>query len=212
MRNLTACLVLAVLPLLALGPVCAYPTSLNIIPTADPMARGDVRLEVEWDGATTPLGTGGSVGTYLQVGVTDRLEVGLDVLDLNHRADWQFNLKVLVQAESASCPAIAVGLMDVGDAPLANAYLVMSRQVGPVRVHAGLSRTAGTQGLFGLEYYWDDLTGGLLDWTTGPEGYATVGLYRDLGRSLYGVLYYARGNARGADDFVGLDIYTEFAW
>jgi hypothetical protein len=197
--------------LLVVSLAGAYPTSLNVIPTADCLDRGRVRAEVEWD-ADTSTAAGGSWGVYLQAGLTDRLEVGLDGVDFTRQADWQLNLKALLCAETATRPAVAVGLLDAGEGLLDNAYLVLSRQMGQFRAHGGLSRTAGTQGLLGLEYYWDDRTGVLTDWTTGPEGYATLGLWRNLGASLQSVVYYARGNNRDLGDFLGLDVYTEFGW
>ena len=210
------CMVRTILMLSALscvGPVLAYPTSINIIPSADLMPRGEARIELELDGDPTPFASGSSLGAYFQVGLTDRLEVGLDALDLNHEADWQVNLKYQLWTESEARPAVAVGLMDMdGRRPLENAYLVLSRQIDQIRVHGGLWRVEGTHGVLGLEYYWDDLTGGLLDWTSGPEGYGTVGIYRALGGSLYSTLYYARNNTRESGDFVGLNVYSEFAW
>jgi len=189
----------------------AYPTSLNIIPSADVLEQGQGRLELEWN-VDPSASAGSTLGAYLQAGLTNRLEVGLDVLDLTRQADWQLNLKWLVCPEGASAPAIAVGLMDAGEGLLDNAYLMLSRQMGQFRAHGGLSRTAGTQGLFGLEYYWDEQTGVVTDWTTGPEGYATLGLWRDFGGGVQAVAYYARGNTRDLGDFIGVDVYTEFGW
>ncbi|MBU0608553.1 MAG: YjbH domain-containing protein [Armatimonadetes bacterium] len=203
---------LLILPsLLAVATAWPYPTSLNITPTADVLEQGQGRLELEWD-VDTSASAGSTLGAYLQAGLTDRLEVGLDVLDLTRRADWQLNLKWLVCPEGASAPAVAVGLMDAGEGLLDNAYLMLSRQMGQFRAHGGLSWTAGTQGLFGLEYYWDEQTGVVTDWTTGPEGYATLGLWRDFGGGVQGTAYYARGNTRDLGDFIGVDVYTEFGW
>lgn len=213
MDKCTVTTILTLSALLSVMPAMAYPTSINTIPSADVMPRGNIRLELEADGDPTPFASGSSLGAYLQVGLSDRLEIGLDALDLNHEADWQPNLKYQLWTESEARPALAVGLMDMdGRRPLKNAYLVLSRQIDQIRVHGGLWRVEGTHGVLGLEYYWDDLTGGLLDWTSGPEGYGTIGLYRALGASLYSTLYYARNNTRGSGDFVGLNVYSEFAW
>ena len=193
----------------------AFPTSLNYIPSADHMERGTVRVELELDGTSTPFSGDPELQVYTQVGITDRFEVGLDWVGVNTDEDVQFNAKWQVMPESDRYPAVSIGLMDVTDrGPLANWYVVASKAAGEeFRLHAGLFDDDQTRGMVGAEYYLDDRSEVIADWTTGPWAYATLGYYRDLGHGVGSLLYYGRCNTRDEDaDFVGLNVYWEGLW
>lgn len=201
------------LTLLSAVPGFTYPSCLNIIPSADCLPLGTLRIQAELDGDPTPFATGALLHVYTQAGLTSRLEVGLDAVDVTHETDWQLNAKYRLWEEGQRRPAAAIGLLDLdGNHPLDNAYFVLSRRVGPVRVHGGLWRVDGTRGMLGAEYYWDPKTGALVDWTTGSHTYATLGLYRSLRAAWHATLYYARSNTDRREDFVGLNLYSDLTW
>ncbi len=191
----------------------AYPTALNIIPTADILPPHTMRGELEWDivwpPASPPTGS-----LYLQCGLTAWLEGGLDVESLTENPLWRFNLKARILRETNTQPALAMGLMNMkGFASLPDVYIVISRQKGPWRFHGGLWRQEGTcQAMGGFEYYWNERTGFLGDAIAGQEGYWTLGVYQALGKDIYACLYGAWGHSEKAGRFVGLNVCTEFNW
>jgi len=188
----------------------AYPTSLNVIPVADSMDAGTLRIEVELDGHATPFAAGAGLQIYSQYGVTDRLEVGFDVADLNLDSEWQWNAKWQVTPESGDMPALAIGRLDASHRGLLdNWYAVLSKDVACLRLHAGALEDGALRGMLGAEYWPTDRTGVAADWTTGLGGYYSLGVYRNLGGGLWGTLYYARGNAPGDGAFAGLNVMWE---
>jgi len=188
----------------------AHPTSLNMIPVADSMDAGTLRLEVELDGHATPFASGAGWQVYGQYGLTDRLEVGLDVVDANLDSEWQWNAKWQVMPESSDLPALAIGRLDANHRGLLDDwYAVLSKDVACVRVHAGALRDGATRGMFGAEYWPGENTGVAADWTTGPGGYSSLGVYQHLGGGFWGTLYYARGNSPDDGGFAGLNVLWE---
>jgi hypothetical protein len=190
----------------------AFPTSLNVIPSADHMTRGTVRVEVELDVAASPLGEDPLWQLYTQVGVTDRLEVGFDWWDVNQDSQWQANAKYQVVRESDRRPAVSVGLFDITRGELANPYVVASKEAGSFRLHAGALHDDTLRGMLGAEVYLSDDSELIADWTTGPWAYATLGYYRELADEVGALLYGGLCNTRAEDDFVGLNVYWEGPW
>jgi len=191
----------------------AYPTALNILPTADMLPPGKMRCELEWDVAVQPAAPPtGSI--YLQCGLLDWLEGGLDAEHLTENPRWRFNCKVRILKETKMQPALAVGAMNIQgfDAP-SEVYIVASRQRGRLRLHSGLWLQEGTgQAMGGFEYDWNERTGLLGDALAGQEGYWTLGVYQALGNDMYACLYGAWGHAEKAERFVGLNLCLEFNW
>jgi hypothetical protein len=188
----------------------AYPTSLNLMPVADSLEAGTLRLEVELDGDPTPFATGTGWQVYTQYGITDRLEVGLDVVDVNLGSRCQLNAKWVVAPESNEMPALAVGLLEANHGAVSSDwYVVLSKDVSPVRVHAGALSDDSLRGMLGAEYWFGEDTGVAADWATGPGAYHSLGVYQHLGGGLWGTLYYGRGNTSSDGGFVGLNVLWE---
>ncbi len=192
------------------SPAWAWPTSLNLIPTADVLDRGTARFELESDGSHTPFT--GDTDAYLctQYGLTSRLEIGADCLDLAGDARLQANAKWQFVPEHRDVPAMAVGVADMGRVGLFSQwYLALAKDVGPLRLHAGCLTDDALHGLFGAEYRIGDHTEVLADWTSGAGAYSSLGLWQDLGRGLSMTAYYARNNTPDDGDFVGLNLSWE---
>jgi len=163
--------------LLACRPASCYPTSLNIIPTADSLEAGHLRLEFERDGYPGLFGSDAESYFLLQAGLTDRLEAGVDLYHFDGSTLPALNAKYLLAPEG-KLPAVALGMVDVGNGMRPVSYAVLSADVSAMRLHAGAARTDGhTHAMLGAEY---ELRPGLYllaDWQAGDEGYATAGVY-----------------------------------
>jgi len=206
-------LALAVLAAAALGPPAgAYPTCLNVMPTADLIGARTVSLQLETDGRGTPFSVGAGVHLFTEVGVTDWCEVGMDLTDLNGETECWFDAKLQLAAETAAHPAVAVGAYLIGDDGPPQYYLALAKQAGDFRVHTGLTGDDPLRGMFGLEWAAAERTTVLADWITGPETYHTLGVCQDLGGGWGALLYYARNNTTTTEDFVGLNVGWGGSW
>ena len=192
------------------GGASAYPTSLNIVPVADTMGARAIRVEVESDGARTPFEGGVEVGLYTQYGVSDRLEVGLDVTDITRGPGVQLNAKWQLLRELGGAPAVALGVLHtVGSGGMSGGYIVLSKDQGDVRLHAGVLADGATRGMLAAEYWASERLGILADWTSGPDACLTLGVYRDTGAGGGGLLDHGWGNGGAGGDFVGLSLCWE---
>jgi hypothetical protein len=185
------------------------------VPTADVIEPGAFSLQLEADGAPNPLLEGGQVHLFTQFGVSQGLEVGVDLTNLNHEVEWYADAKWQFVAESDSRPAVALGVLNLtnreGDRPW---YLALSRDLPNLdsRLTVGFLRGDLRRGMIGLVRSLAPRTALQMDWTTGPEACATLGLSQDLGHDLCGLLYYAHNNTRSGEDFVGLNLTWTGAW
>jgi len=191
----------------AAGQAC--PTCLNIMPTADLMGERTVSLQLEADGRGTPFATGAGLHLLTQAGVTDWCEVGMDVADLNGPTEVYFDAKVLLAAETAARPAIAIGACVIGQPGPPQYYLSLAKQAGDFRTHAGLTKDGMLRGMCGLQWAASEQTTLQADWITGPEAYHSLGVVQDLGGGFSGFVYYARNNTERTEDFMGLNVAWE---
>jgi hypothetical protein len=206
--------VLAVLALaFALGAEAwAYPTSLNIMPTADVLDQGALAVEIESDGEPTPVSPGSEVGLFTQLGVASCLEIGWDVCGLEAESYTVLNAKWRLVEESGARPAVAVGLLDPTHGRLLSPwYVVATRYLGDVGVHGGYLDDGRGRAMLGFESALAERTWLLADWISGPGAYHTFGVYHELTDRLSVNLYYGRGNDRAAGHFVGLNLRWEQA-
>lgn len=177
------------------------------------MEARTLRIEVESDGDPTPFSDDSALQVYTQLGSTDRLEVGSDVVDVDFDSQYQSTAKWLAVPESDDGPAVAIGLLDMTNSgPLSDWYVVLSKDVGEVRLHGGCLSDGAGRGMVGMEYWPTERTGLLADWMTGPEAHLAGGIYHDVGDGFGGSVYYARNNTRADGDFAGLNFCWEGAW
>ena len=203
-------LALAALALSVAAPACSYPTSLNVIPSADVLDPGIVRIELESDGAHTPFTGDADAYLFTQYGFTSRFEAGVDLVNLGTGPSAQLNAKWQFLPEGRDVPAAAVGVLDLAHSGLFSGwYVTLAKDAGPVRLHAGCVVDDSPRAVLGAEYCPTDHTELLADWTTGPKAYHSAGVGQDLGHGLWLWAYYARDNTRGAGDFAGLNLSWE---
>jgi len=192
------------------GVALAYPTGLNLIPTADVLEPGALSVQVESDGYPTPFSPGTVGYVMAEVGLAKRLEAGVDLMDINAGTRLQVNAKWQFVPESAHLPAMAIGLLDVEHtADFNGPYLALAKGAGDFRLHAGWLTRRGQRAMLGAEYWPTDRTGIYADWTSGAGAYHSLGITQDVGHGLWVSAYYARGNTDGAEDFVGLNLDWE---
>jgi hypothetical protein len=159
----------------------AYPTSSNLIPTADMLEAGSLRLEFENDGAPGLFGPEADSYLLLQYAPHSRLEVGLDLYSVAADNDLLFNAKWLVAGEKERRPALAVGVLEVGKGYPVTQYLVATKDTGDgLRLHAGGAACDGDRALLlGAEQTLGDSDYLLADYATWPAGHVSLGIYHE---------------------------------
>lgn len=201
-----ACVCLAAV--ITAGAAWGYPTSLNIIPTADVLGEGYSSLQLEADGLPTAVANGSLINLYTEFGRGHNIEAGLDVYDIDRQARWDLNAKWQFVRETHVRPALAVGVLGIARSDVVcTYYAVATKKIDPwkVKLTAGLADSSTGQGLFGVERDFGTRFAFMSDWTTGPRGWVTVGLSCPLSEELSVLPYYAWGGSERSD-FMGLNL------
>jgi len=166
----------AVLLVVSLSPVWAGPTGLTVIPTADLLEPATASLEFEAEGKQVPFGGDCDRAVLFEIGLLEGVEAGIDTSISSSEGPW-LNAKWLVADETATLPAVAVGLQNVGEAAVAEPYLALAKDVGKVRVHTGGIRTGHrTYWMLGAEVSAGPRLTACADYMSGHAGTASVGL------------------------------------
>lgn len=159
------------------GLAWAYPTSLNVIPTADILDWGSMRLEYENDGYSRVFAAGSENYWLFEMAVGPRLELGVDVYDTD-KASYMANAKYELMMESDRSPAVAFGAVDVGEGGCPTYYLAAAKDLGSTRLHAGgIGNRHAANPMLGLELGVTRNSWLLFDWIDGAENYLTAGIY-----------------------------------
>lgn len=203
--------------LLLLGVACgagAFPTSSNLIPTADMLEAGSLRTEFENDGAPGLFGQDAESYMLLQYAPGPRLEVGLDLYSMGDSNSPVFNAKWLALAERPGRPALALGAMELGPDYSPSSYLVATKDVGRnLRMHLGGAFCDGTQALLlGAELQVGRRDYLLTDWASWPAGYVSLGIYHELAPGLAVNLAYGWPNDPEQSGLVLLNISRALAF
>jgi hypothetical protein len=182
------------------------------MPTADMLDPGALRLEWERDGYPNAFCGEGESYLLAEVGLSERLEAGLDVYQLEDARALAFNAKYLLMRGAGKRPALALGLLDLGHGLKPVWYLSAGRDVGGVRAHLGASRCGNRNAaLAGVEYELRPSLYLLADWASGDEGYGTLGLYWETAGGLAFNVAYGRPNDSEAPDLVLVNILRTFS-
>jgi hypothetical protein len=201
--------VLALLLLLTLGREAqAFPTSLNLMPTADMLQPGSLRMELENDGAPSLFASGAESYLLLQYAPSSRLEVGLDLYAVGESNRPLLNAKWLLLAEEKRRPALALGLMELGPGCSPTGYLVGTKELGPrFRGHLGAGLCDGRSALlWGGEWQLSENDYLVMDWTTWSSGYLSLGLYHEAQPGLGLNLAWAWPNDRSESGLLILNV------
>ncbi len=127
--------------LLTVGSCGAAVEGLLQIPTADLTPVGALNLEVANEGAFGYKETDTFVNT--QYGLSPRVAVGVDIDASEDSADVIANAKFLLATETARRPAVAFGIHDAGPGLHSGSYLVLTKELGGFRGHAGYVHADG---------------------------------------------------------------------
>lgn len=170
-------LALALILVAALSPIVrACPTSLNLIPTADVMESGSLSLQYENDGYEKPYGADAENLYFIQVGITPRLEAGVDFCSAGSSTETVLNAKYQLLTETKTRPAFSIGTMGIGKGYKPTYYAAAAKDLGPGRLHLGATGDKDTAELLaGYEYSLNDDLCLMADYIGGHEGYASVG-------------------------------------
>jgi hypothetical protein len=135
----------------------------------------------------------------LQVGVTPRIELGVDRC-FEQDAVTYANLKLILSPERGTRPAIAVGIQAIGSGADREPYLVLSKCINRVQIHLGaVRRSDETRGMLGVQH---DLGPGvalLADHVTGSGNASSIGVVAPLGPKASAKLARVFAHSSGAD-------------
>ncbi|MEI7834497.1 MAG: hypothetical protein WCJ56_15015, partial [bacterium] len=95
-------------------PASAYPSALNLIPTAAVLLANTAVFGYEIDGHQQPFDSTGRAQTlYSQVGIDGKLEAGVDLYSFTDGNTATLNAKYLLLEGTDELPAVAVGAFNV---------------------------------------------------------------------------------------------------
>lgn len=166
------------------GAVRAAPSGLNVIPTADILPIGEISLEGEFTGERPLPSIAGEFALESQVGITPRLEAGID-LALGTGSLGQYpllNAKWLLLPESRRVPAVALGVQNITLEQSPQPYLILTRTLGKTRLHAGaIYISPSTVGMAGIDHLLSKRLLFQADYTGGEvEGFISAGFVSEL--------------------------------
>ena len=193
--------------LLAATPAGAAFSGLTLIPTADVLAGGQVCLDYQVDGPF-PLASGVDAALLnTQCGIGTHLEAGMD-LDFSAEAPAGalFNGKVLVPTERMGF-ALALGSHNIGEGLKATTYVVATKELRALRLHAGAQRSSeATDGFGGVDYALSDRLQLWAERLAGDENASAVTLAYQLTERWGISLAWQHPNSREADDSYSLHV------
>ena len=199
----------ALLLLVWAAPGFAAYSGLTLIPTADVLGPGEVCVDYYFDGSF-PVGSGVGYALFCtQYGVGNRLEMGVD-FDLTEDGDpgALFNAKLMLRPVDSGL-GLVLGVHNIAERTPSTTYLVATTPVTEKRRrHAGAQRTPEdeTQGIAGLDYYFEGRLGFYGEYTAGDENSSMLSAYYQL-TDRWGIIFgWARPNDSEADDWWAVDI------
>jgi hypothetical protein len=159
------------------GLAWTYPTSLNVIPTADMLDPGSMRIEFENDGYSRIFTADSESYWLLEAAFGPRLEFGVDVYDAEDTTTV-VNAKYALLQETDQSPAVAFGALDIGEGASPTYYLAAAKDLGPTRLHVGgIGDRYTVNPMLGCEVPVGNTSWLLFDWIGGDENYLTAGIY-----------------------------------
>lgn len=204
MKNLILTLAMFMLLMSTQCLLKAYPTSLNVVPTANILPAGDIQLLFESDGHSNPFEKDSTQYLYSQIGILDHLEVGVDLYDFGGENVMTYNAKVQLMPESDRLPAMAIGAMDISKETTPGSYLVGSKNIGPWGLHAGIAHQADqTWAMLGTNFTVNQKISLAADYQTGDGQEGTVGVNYSLTPAMGLSVYYSKNNTESSADYVG---------
>ena len=148
------------------------------MPTADFVPDRALVAEAQVDGSLE-AGSGDTRFLNLQLGLTDRLEFGVDYDASDETTEpWLFNAKVLAVRGGAGKAVLAAGVRNLGDEKAPEGFAVSTWTRGRLRGHLGLtySEDREADAIVGFDYEWTPGWWGFGEWTSGREHAGALGV------------------------------------
>ncbi len=158
------------------SPAPACYTGLGIIPIADTIKPGNYGVEMQFDGRLAGATADTSVLNF-EFGLLPRFEAGID-FDMSRESDSRtlLNAKYLLLSDGKSCPALAIGVCNVGTHMESSPYAVASHDFGLLRAHLGSMRIDRSNRWFmGIDRAITSKFTFMADYTSGQDNFASVG-------------------------------------
>ena len=168
-RSFTAVLVAALS-----GLAMAGPTGLSNIPTADILRHREMLLAYGASGTERHIDK--SIGHYsgLQLGLFDRLELGIDN---DFMGSTVSNAKLLLwESPNEGRSAVSIGVQNWATDNTADHYIVGRYDMPSFRLHLGAMRTDRWLVFAGIDFPVNEQWTALLDFTSGPSSSTWFGL------------------------------------
>lgn len=193
---------------LAPGIVMAYPTAISVVPSCDIAAPKTLVLAYESEGHRQPYDTGYGEYFFSQIGLTDKIEAGLDIYDYNHSSKPYYNAKYLLYSESKERPGVAAGFMLAGNHSGTLYYAIASSAFNNIRFHFGFGAEPGVKKLLlGASYTINDKLSLAADYQSAGTGCFTGGVNYSVNDEssiyLYDTIY--NDSDRDDDNYIGLN-------
>jgi hypothetical protein len=196
----------------ALSPLArACPTSLNLIPSVDIMEPWTLSIQYENDGYPQMFRTDSEDMYFVQMGITPRLEAGIDFCGAGAKTETYVNAKYQLLSETEKHPALSIGTMSIGAACSPVYYAVAARTFGKPRLHMGaMSGEGSSQLLAGFDLSVNDSLCLMTDYISGQEGFASVGVGFSPKKGPSYLLVYGFANDPAAQNLCFLNVAWEF--
>jgi len=158
------------------SPALACYTGLGIIPVADTIKPGGYGVELQIDGRVDGVAADTRI-LNTEFGLLPRFEAGID-FDMSRESDSRtlLNAKYLLVSDGKSCPALAIGVCNVGTHVNSSPFAVASHDFGVLRAHLGSMRIDRSNRWFmGIDRAVTSQFTFMADYTSGQDCFASVG-------------------------------------
>jgi hypothetical protein len=182
--------------LLTVASVCAAPSGLLIIPTADVLDRG---IASKCIACSKPDADNTETAFQLQFGLLSGIEIGYDVMD-NGTSIGVWNIKSAI-AWHEGTPIVALGIQNIRSGEDSQPYIVGCIPMGLGRLHAGFIDTEDhIRPMLGYDRSLSKHLTLQADYTAGDENAASIGLVIHLRNNLELAAGYIRNNSGASRD------------
>lgn len=201
----------ALMLIAALSPVVnACPTSLNLIPSVDVMEPYTLSIQYENDGYPNTFQAGSDNLYYFQMGITPKLEAGVDFLSSGGETKTLLNAKYQFFSETEKHPALSVGAMSIGAGPSPVYYAVAAKTFGKPRLHIGaMGNGDGSEIIGGVDLSLNDSLCLMSDYIGGSEGFASIGACLSPKKGPAYLLVYGFANDSSSENLCFLNVAWE---
>jgi hypothetical protein len=176
------------------------------------VGKGEIAVDLSTEGRDLPFGHDCDYWLNTEVGLTPQIEAGVD-FSLQGDCGPLFNAKWRLVEEKEERPALALGVVGIGEDSTTQPYLLLSHSHGRGSWGAGvLSEDKTLLGMVGVDLSLTPTLCAVADHVGGQEGVTTLGLSWDIGRGWSAVGAHIREREAGESHWY-LDLgYSAVCW